>query len=211
MRKASTKPQGATSYKETAFGIIPRSKLLQLEIEGIKKGLEYIDRVVSKDKNVTITSAFICKLHDTSFGWIFLDWAGKYRKIQVTFSDKEAPPYFKVSELITNLNDDLAERLIHLPSKEDDNFILDIVKLLSWFQHRFVFIHPFQDYNGRTARMLTIFILLKLDLPPIEIKIEKEADRKRYLKAMQKADGGDYSLLEQLLGAALSESLIKLQ
>ena len=31
--------KGSTSYKETSFGIIPRSKLIKLELEGIKKGL----------------------------------------------------------------------------------------------------------------------------------------------------------------------------
>ena len=207
MKKSSTKPKGATSYKDTAFGILSRSKLLELEIEGTKKGLEYISDVVGKDKNVFITPELVCKLHDISFGWIFPDWAGKYRKIQVTFSDKEAPQYFKVPELARNLCEDLKERLKHLPSTEKEEFILEVVHILAWFQHRFVFIHPFQDYNGRTARMLTILILLKLDLPPIELKADKEDDRKQYLTAMQKADEEDYALLEQLIGEVLSEAL----
>jgi len=210
MSKSATKPHGATSYKETAFGIIPRSKLLTLELEGTKKGLEYLYDLVKKDRNVEITSALVCKLHEVSFGWIFPQWAGKYRKIQVTFSDKEAPPYFQVPELVTNLCEDLAERLKHLSTPENEQFILEVVKLLAWFQHRFVFIHPFQDYNGRAARMFTIFILLKLDLPPIEIQIENQEDRKKYLTAMQNADAGNYLLLEQLLGNALSESLTKI-
>ena len=50
-------------------------------------------------------------------------------------------------------------------------------------------------------------ILLQLDLPPLELKGENEDDRKQYLIAMQRADKGDYSLLEQLLGASLSETL----
>jgi Fic family protein len=207
MKNSSTKPIGATSYKDTAFGIIPRENLLQCEIEGTKKGLEYIYEVVKKDKKNNISPEFICKLHDVSFGWIFPQWAGKYRKIQVTFSDKEAPPYFQISALTTDLCNDLEERLKHLPTKDDESFILDVVKLLAWFQHRFVFIHPFQDYNGRTARMLTIFILLKLDLPPIEIQIEREDDRKQYLTAMQQADEGNYDLLEELFGKALAETL----
>lgn len=132
---------------------------------------------------------------------------GKYRKIQVTFSDKEAPQYFQLPELVTNLCKDLEERYKHLPAKENEEFIVKVIELSAWFQHRFVFIHPFQDYNGRTARMLTILILLKLNLPPIEIKAEKEVDRKNYITAMQKADEGDYSLLEQLLGQALTEIL----
>jgi Fic family protein len=108
---------------------------------------------------------------------------------------------------LQNLCNDLKERIKHLPTKEDESFILEVVKLLAWFQHRFVFIHPFQDYNGRTARMLTILILLKLDLPPIELQVEREDDRKQYLTAMQEADEGDYSLLENLISRALSETL----
>lgn len=207
VNSSSTKPVGATSYKDTAFGIISREKLLQLEIEGTKKGLEYIEEIISKGKANKITPEFICKLHEVSFGWIFPDWAGKYRKIQVTFSDKEAPLYFEMPMLVTNMCNDLEERLKYLQSKEDEQFILEVVKLLAWFQHRFVFIHPFQDYNGRTARMLTIVILLKLGLPPLELKVDGEDDRKQYLTAMQNADEGDYSLLEQLIGQALSETL----
>ncbi|MBI2404938.1 Fic family protein [Candidatus Gottesmanbacteria bacterium] len=206
MKRSSTKPQGATSYKETAFGIIPRSKLLQLEIEGTKRGLDYIGRL-TKDKGAAITPEFICRVHDVSFGWIFPRWAGKYRTTQVTFSGKEAPPSFQVPELVINLCKDLAERLTHLPSKENERFIIEVVSMLAWFQHRFVFIHPFRDYNGRTARMLTILILLKLNLPPIEIKVEKDRDRKTYLTAMQKADNGDYSLLERLISDTLTEAL----
>lgn len=40
--KSSTKPKGATSYKDTTFGVITRHELLKLEIEGTKKGLEYL-------------------------------------------------------------------------------------------------------------------------------------------------------------------------
>ena len=50
MKKTSTKPKGATSYKETTFGIIPRSKLLKLEIEGTKRGLDYIYDLISTNQ-----------------------------------------------------------------------------------------------------------------------------------------------------------------
>ncbi len=207
MVKASTKPKGATSYKETTFGIIPRSKLLHFEVEGTKKGLEFIADWVQKNKQTKITPEFICKLHKVAYGWIFPNWAGKYRKIQVTFSGKEAPSYFQVPELIHTLCEDLAERLKHLPKSVDENYSIEIIKLLAWFQHRFVFIHPFQDYNGRTARMLTSLILLQLNLPTVEIKVAKSTDRKQYLQAMQEADQGNYSLLEVIISQSLTEAL----
>ena len=211
MPKAKTKPKSATSYKETVFGIIPRNKLVRLEIQGIKKGLEYIHDLVQKEQASKITPKLICKLHQVSFGWIFPKWAGKYRKIQVTFSGKEAPAYYLITELIISLCSDLKERLKYLSKPDSENFIIKVVELLAWFQHKLVFIHPFQDYNGRIARILTTFILLQLKLPPIELKAETGRDRRRYLDAMQKADKGTFSLLESLIDNALSESLERIK
>lgn len=205
--KQTTKPKGATSYKETAFGIIPHSQLVKFELEGTKKGLEYIHDLVKKRKSVSISPDLICKLHEVSFGWIFPNWAGKYRKIQVTFSGKEAPAFYQVPELVINLCSDLEIRLRHLPVSQNEDFIVKAVELLAWFQHRFVFIHPFQDYNGRVARMLTILLLLRLNLPPVEVQAETEDARKVYILAMQKADEGDLSFLEELISQALTEVL----
>lgn len=205
MKNSSTKPKGATSYKETAFGIIPRSKLLKLELEGTKRGLDFVAKVYSQD----ITPILILKLHQEAFGGIFPDWAGRFRLIRVEFSGKETTLPHQIPELIVNLCADLKERLRHLNIK-NKKFIEEVVKLLAWFQHRFVWIHPFLDYNGRVARMLTIFILLKLGLPPVEIKAETGLDRKRYLGAMYSADEGNYEKLENLIGKALNESLTKI-
>jgi Fic family protein len=207
MKRSTTKPKGATSYKETVFGILPRIKLLPLELQGTKKGLEYIYSLVRTSDHVRITPEFIRNLHDISYGWIFPTWAGRFRTIQVTFSDKEAIPYYQVPERITNLCSDLEMRLSALPSYTSDDFIIRVIELLAWFQHAFVVIHPFQDYNGRLARMLTTYILLGLSLPPMEITAETDSDRRRYISAMQSADVGEYGPLENLMSYALSESL----
>lgn len=205
MKKSSTKPRGATSYKDSAFGIISRPKLLELELEGTKRGLE----LLAKAYKLEITPELILRIHKEAFGWIFPSWAGKYRTIRVEFSGKEAVMPHQIPELIANLCADLDERLKHL-DPQDENFINHVVKLLAWFQHRFVWIHPFQDYNGRIARILTILILLKLNLPPVEIKAETGLDRKKYLESMYAADEGNYQKLENLIGVALSESLARI-
>lgn len=167
----------------------------------------YIHDLIKQEKTFVLSSHLICDLHKISFGWIFPKWAGNFRTIQVTFSGNEALPFYRVPELVTNLCLDLSERLHHLPSVSDETYIVRVVELLAWFQHAFVFIHPFQDYNGRMARMLTTFLLLSLNLPPMELKADTGVDRKRYLAAMQRADNGDYSALENLVSRALSEVL----
>ncbi|HEX9059757.1 MAG TPA: hypothetical protein VF941_06235 [Clostridia bacterium] len=62
MRKSSTKPQGATSYKETAFGIIPRDKLLKLEIEAYVASLT--DEDLEKDVDMSSFGMETKKVYD---------------------------------------------------------------------------------------------------------------------------------------------------
>ena len=51
----------------------------------------------------------------------------------------------------------------------------------------FLSIHPFDDGNGRTARLLTNYALLRNDLLPLVIKTQ---ERDRYIGGLQNADVG---------------------
>lgn len=53
------------------------------------------------------------------------------------------------------------------------------------FHYRFVRIHPFDDGNGRMARLLMNFILMKYGYPPAIIPTEQ---RKEYIDALREAD-----------------------
>ena len=195
----------STSYKETKQGIIPRSQLLPLEAEGVARGLEF----VGAGEAFPITSQAILNLHEVAFGPIF-DWAGKWRTVDVTFGNLEGPKPSEVPILIEDFCRDLAERLKHLPPQSDsDNFLRELVGLLAWVQHHFVVIHPFNDYNGRIARLLTNALLQHLDLPLVEIAAGSEEDRKRYVEAMREADRHNFADLESLLSDALKEALQK--
>jgi len=202
----STKPKSATSYKETAFGILPRSKVVALEQEGVKKAQEYIFRL--SQRKVKITSELICNIHKKGFGFIFPQWAGKFRIIDVTVGEYEPPHYSQVAVLVKNLCDDLEERLKYIPLPENkERFLAEVISLLAWFQHQIVAIHPFKDYNGRIARLLTNLLALNLDLPILPIKAVTGKDRDRYIKAMKAADQHNLSKLEKLIANALKESL----
>lgn len=204
----STKPKGETSYKETAFGTLSRAKVVQLENKGIVKAQKYILRL--SNSKTKITSKVIRDIHKEGFGFIFPDWAGKFRTIEVTVGDFEPPHYNKISELIRNFCDDLETRLEHIPSSSnEERFLLEVITLLAWFQHHLVWIHPFNDYNGRVARLATNLLALNLGLPIITIKAETGKDRENYIDAMKMADNHDLSKLEKLIADALKESLGK--
>jgi Fic family protein len=62
---------------------------------------------------------------------------------------------------------------------------LDPVTKAAIFHYRFVAIHPFDDGNGRMARLLMNLILIKAKYPPC---IVKTIHRKNYLKALEEVD-----------------------
>lgn len=200
------KRKGETSFKETAFGIIPRSKLVPLEIEGIKKAWDFILKK-NRFKKVAITSSFLQKVHQIGFGWIFPAMGGKFRKIEVAVSKLTPPHFYEVHVLMKNFTEDLNVQLKHLPAFNHPDFLDKLIGLLAWAHHRFLWIHPFADYNGRIGRLLISMILLNLNLPPIELKVETKKGRTSYIHALQKADNRDYIPLEKIIRSAMEETV----
>lgn len=62
---------------------------------------------------------------------------------------------------------------------------LSAIELASLFHYRYIRIHPFEDGNGRIARLLVNFILLRADYPMI---IVRSSDKDKYLSALNKSD-----------------------
>ncbi len=62
------------------------------------------------------------------------------------------------------------------------------VILASWFHHAFTQIHPFQDGNGRMARLLASLILIKHQLFPLNVLRNEKPD---YLTVLEQADRGN--------------------
>jgi Fic family protein len=79
--------------------------------------------------------------------------------------------------------------------------VLDATVVHAWLTH----IHPFEDGNGRVARLLANLALTQAGYPPLIIR--SGSDRGQYLDALATSDDGDILPLYDLFSSVLKRSV----
>lgn len=77
----------------------------------------------------------------------------------------------------------------------------------AWLHHGFTQIHPFQDGNGRVARALASFELIRAGLLPL--LVERDDRDTRYIPALEAADRGDLEPLVTFIADCMSRVLLR--
>ncbi len=132
------------------------------------------------------------------------DMAGRYASQGRYVEMDSGRHYFPSPAEVPALMGDFAQWLGTAPATPETAFTA---------HRRLVEIHPFDDGNGRTARLLMNLVLLRGGYPPVAVRPQ---DRPAYIGALQDAQTGRGSeradrLLYERLDATLGESLNALQ
>jgi len=77
----------------------------------------------------------------------------------------------------------------------------------AWLHHVFTQIHPFQDGNGRVARLLASYVFIKASYFPLTLTDAQ--DREAYIAALETADGGDPGPLVRLFSGVQKRTFVK--
>ena len=143
-----------------------------LEIIGHSEAIEYLEYII--ENNVELTEREIKNIHSLVTKDIENVNSGAYRNNAVYISgSKHIPPQpYLVSEKM--------EELMLWYNNESKN--IHPIERAAILHGEFVSIHPFIDGNGRTARLLLNFELMKNNYPAIIIEIE---EREKYFDALE--------------------------
>lgn len=188
----NTRPDRATRFIETTRGVLAYSELAPLLAESVLRAEAalYQSEFDSWPADERLAAEFhrrIC--HD-----LVPDWAGRWRSIEVRVGSLTPPPPHQVPVHMRNYGADLLARWPAAAAAPSD-FTLE---LLAFAEGRFLSIHPFQDFNGRTIRLFLLELLRRLDLPRVTLAPESAADRQTYFQALEAADRADWLPLFQI-------------
>ena len=131
---------------------------------------------IARSGELSITEDVICRLHRLFYHGIDPDAAGQYRTGQVFITGTEYVP--PAAEDVPAC---MEAFVTELPRRKKE---MHPVEFAAYAHRRLVDIHPFQDGNGRTARLLMNLILINqgyciVSIPPVW--------RHDYITALQQA------------------------
>ncbi len=177
-------------------GMTVKGKSLRehFEITNHHDAIELVEKMVA-EKN-SFTERHILDIHEMVMLKIEKEFAGRYRNagVRIVGANFLPPNARKVQDLMSELVAFVNQNPMNLHE----------VILATVFHHRFVWIHPFLDGNGRTVRLVMNLILMQHGFPPAIIL---KNDRKKYYDALNQANSGSYKKLLLLVIQALERSL----
>ncbi len=78
------------------------------------------------------------------------------------------------------------------------------IDCLLYSHYEFIRIHPFNNGNGRTGRILMNLISMKFGYKPLVLYHREGGSRKVYIEAMKSADKGNHEPLRALISVELA-------
>ena len=177
-----TRPDRATRFIETTRGVLSYTELAPLLGERVTR----LEQAVQAGEFACrpLDEFLFAEFHQRICGDLTPDWAGKWRTVEVVVGPLTPPPPHRLPMLMRDYTLDLQVRWESAAGPD-----LDLtLEFLAFAEGRFLSIHPFHDFNGRTIRVFLSELLRRLDLPLVNLAPEDDAARQAYFAALEAAD-----------------------
>jgi len=176
--EGNTLTRGETELALRGITVKGKNIMEILEVQNHPNALKLI-KDLSFDQKYRITEDDIKTIHKIIMNGV-IGTAGSYRQSQIHIQGANfIPPAFY------DIEDQMKDLVSFINNNPDE---LRPIELASYTHHAISWIHPFDDGNGRIARLLLNFILFQNGYRFVVIR---KVDRKKYLDCLSKADVGN--------------------
>ena len=150
----------------------------------------------AKVKETPLTQSFIRTLHKTLLREDYKVYRDLPGGIQTSYVIHAGQYKTRPNSVITRYGDrfeyaspeetpSLMADLVDWYNQAEQEGKLSPVELAALFHYRYIRIHPFEDGNGRIARLMVNFILTRHDYPMVVVRSRKKSE---YLEALHQTD-----------------------
>jgi len=193
---ATTAIEGNTLTEEELAQILsgkdiaPSKKYQQTEVENIIAAFNIILKELVREKSPAVISPELIKRFNSmvgqNIGEAFNGNPGQLRRRNVTVGAYRPPSFEKVEGMVNKLCNWLIHEFHYGYEQNFDEAVIEAI-----VTHVYIaWIHPFLDGNGRTARLLEFYLLLRAGVPSIASHIlsnHYNNTRTEYYRQLQNA------------------------
>jgi cell filamentation protein len=178
-------PDSEDELLPNLLGLITQEEIGLSEFEGfLKTEIMLTERLSSRTK---FNVKYILNIHKLALEHLYA-FAGKYRDVNLS---KGGFPFAAAKFLPQTMSDFENEILSGLPNKYSDKE--DLIRDIAVVHGELLFIHPFREGNGRTARVLANLMSRKAGYGSLQFDKVDKAEFEKYVQAVQKSAEKDYS------------------
>ena len=163
------------------------------EFEGfLRTEIQLTESLTSRTK---FNISYILKMHKLSLSHLY-SFAGKYRDVNIS----KGGFAFPASRFLPQTMEEFETQILSgLPNKYNskDELIKDIAKV----HGELLFIHPFREGNGRTARMLANLMSRKQGYDSLKFELITEKEFNMYVLAVQSSADKNYKKMEKIINS----------
>lgn len=130
-------------------------------------------------KAVPLAPDLLCHFHGNLFSSV-RPHAGRHRSVDfgsetLTYGPHRSVHRSEVKAKLEQVFNELRRSVGSLEANpEDANYEPSALRVGAWVHAQLIRIHPFQDGNGRTCRLLMNCVLLRVGLLPIRLEVPKQ-------------------------------------
>jgi len=186
-------PKDQSEILPNLLGLKKPEDIALAEFEGfLRAEILLTEKLSSKTK---FNVPYILKIHQISLGHLY-SFAGKYRDVNLSKGGFTFAAARFLPETMTTFNTEILSTLRN-SYKDKWELISDIAKV----HGELLFIHPFREGNGRTARILANLMARKQGYSSLKFELVGEKEFELYVKSVQLSAHKDYSLMAKFIAS----------